>query len=81
VNRVSERVMMLVFFAAIGLLPIIGIIDNTLNPRDKRQDQKSGPVGRFGDCGEDGALSSPPLELQTAQPETAENQESAGQAM
>jgi hypothetical protein len=51
-----ERVMMLLFFTAIGLLPIIGFIDNALNPRDKSQNQKSRP-GRFGDCGEDGAPS------------------------
>jgi hypothetical protein len=63
----SELVMMLVFFTAIGLLPIIGIIDNALKPRDERQNQKSGSVGRLGDWGGDGALSSTALELQTGQ--------------
>jgi ABC transporter substrate binding protein len=58
VSRMSERVMMLLFLTAIGLLPIIGFIDSALNPRDKRQNQKSRP-GRFGDCGEDGARSCP----------------------
>jgi hypothetical protein len=65
----SERVMLLLFFTAIGLLPIIGFIDSALNPRDKRQNQKS-RLGRFGDCGEDGALSSSPLELQAVQRKT-----------
>jgi hypothetical protein len=77
----SERVMMLVFFTAIGLLPIIGIIDSAMKSRDPRQNQKPGPISRFGDCGEDRALSPTLLELQAGQRETDESQESAGQAM
>jgi hypothetical protein len=44
VSRMSVRVMMLLFFTAIGLLPIIGFIDSALNPRDKRQKQKLRPA-------------------------------------